>query len=167
MVDRFATDPLVRLRELGLELPDPPGAVAAYVPVTLAPAGEGRVTAFVAGQVALRDGVPLRAGSVPDEVSVADAAENARLCGLNVLAHLERAVGLANVEQVVMVSVFVRSGSGFTEHPRVANGASQLFLDVLGEAGRHARAAVGVSSLPFGVPVEVTAVAVARVRAGG
>jgi enamine deaminase RidA (YjgF/YER057c/UK114 family) len=162
MSGELATDPHGRLRELGLELPTPPQAVAAYVPVTVSPIGAGRVIAFVAGQLAIRDGVPSRVGIVPDEVTVEDAVDNAKACGLSVLAQLEKAVGLANIEQLMQVSVFVRSSAAFTDHPKVANGASELFVAVLGDAGRHARAAVGVIGLPFGAPVEVTAVAIAR-----
>jgi enamine deaminase RidA (YjgF/YER057c/UK114 family) len=119
---------------------------------------------FVAGQVWLRDGSPVQIGRVPDEVSPEDATENARACALNVLAQLEHAVGLRAVEQLAQVSVFIRSEGTFGGHPAIANGASQLFIDVLGDVGRHARAAIGVAALPFGVPVEVAAVAVSAVR---
>jgi len=157
-------DPHVRLRELGLALPPPPPAVAAYVPTTLTQIGEGRVLVSVAGQVLLRDGKPVLRGRVPDEVSVEAAVDNARSCALNVLAQLEHAVGLGNVEQVLQIAVFVRCADDFEAQPRVANGASELLVAVLGERGRHARAAVGVNALPLGVPVEVTALAVSRRR---
>jgi enamine deaminase RidA (YjgF/YER057c/UK114 family) len=160
-------DPHARLRELGLELPDPPAAVASYLPATLLPLGGGRVLVSVSGQVLLRDGAAVLRGRVPDEVSVEEAAGNARGCALNLLAHLERAARLGNVEQVLQLTVFVRSADGFEGQPAVANGASDLLVAVLGERGRHARAAVGVNALPLGVPVEVAALAVARERAGG
>jgi enamine deaminase RidA (YjgF/YER057c/UK114 family) len=117
---------------------------------------------FVAGQTWVRDGRAVQSGRVPDEVTVEDATENARACALNVLAQLDKAVGLVNVEQLAQVSVFVRADGDFGGHPAIADGASRLFIDVLGDAGRHARAAIGVASLPFGVPVEVMAIAVAR-----
>jgi enamine deaminase RidA (YjgF/YER057c/UK114 family) len=158
------TDPITRLHELGLTLPSPPAAVATYLPVVVVPLGGGRLQVCVSGQVALRDGVPLHRGRVPDEVSVEQAVQNARACGLNVLAQLERSVGLASVERITQVSVFVRCADDFEQQPQVANGASDLFADVLGEAGRHTRAAVGVNALPFGVPVEVALTAVARER---
>lgn len=170
MTDDADATPRTRLRDLGLELPVAPRALASYEPVSLSPAGDGRVIAVVAGQVAMRDGRPVRVGAVPEEVSVEDAVDNARFCALNVLAQLEQAVGLENVEKLLQVTVYVHAASAFTEHPRVANGASDLLVAVLGEAGRHSRAAVGVSGLPLRVPVEVSAVAVARGRpssAGG
>ncbi len=154
----------MRLRELGLELPPPPSALAAYLPATHTAIGDGRVLISVAGQVLLRDGQPVLRGRVPDEVSVEDAVDNARSCALNVLAQLEHAVGLGSVEQVLQIAVFVRSADGFEAQAQVANGASELLVAVLGERGRHARAAVGVNALPLGVPVEVTALAVATHR---
>ena len=157
-----AADWRARLAELGLSLPAAPKPVAAYVPVTVAPIGDGRRLASVSGQVALRDGRPLHAGMVPTQVSVADAVDNARVCALNVLAQLEAAVGLDNVEQMLQVTVFVASAPDFTGHPTVGDGATKLFVDVLGERGRPARAALGVAALPLGVPVEVTALALAR-----
>ena len=155
-------DPIARLAELGLELPPAPTAVAAFVPTCLVPISPGRGMGFVAGQTWVRDGRPVQFGSVPDNVTVEDATENARACALNVLAQLDHAVGLVNVEQIAQVTVFVRADGDFGGQPAIADGASRLFIDVLGEAGRHARAAIGVASLPFGVPVEVMAVAVAR-----
>jgi enamine deaminase RidA (YjgF/YER057c/UK114 family) len=154
--------PLARLRGLGLELPAAPAAVASYLPAAVVPVGEGRVLVSVSGQVLLRDGAPVLQGCVPSQVSVEQAIDNARSCALNVLAQLEHAVGLDNVEQVLQLSVFVRSDDGFEAQPRVANGASDLLVAVLGERGRHARAAVGVNALPLGVPVEVAALALAR-----
>lgn len=151
-----------RLRELGLELPRPPAALAAYVPTRTVPLGDGRALVHVAGQVAMREGRPVHAGRVPAGVSVEQARECARLCALNVLAQVEAAAGLDHVEQVVELTVFVASEDGFGEQPQVANAASELLADVLGEAGRHARAAVGVNALPLNVPVEVAAVVQVR-----
>lgn len=154
--------PHARLQAMGIELPSPPPAVAAYVPTRVVPLGDGRVMVYVAGQVALKDGAPLHTGRVPDRVSFDDARENARACALNILAQLERAVGLDNIEQVAQVNAFVQSGDGFGGQPQVIDAASELFVEVLGEAGRHARATVGVSALPLDVPVEIAAIVVAR-----
>lgn len=164
-----ARDPHERLRALGLTLPTPPAAVATYVPVVVVPLGGGRLQVSVSGQVALRDGIPVHRGRVPDDVSVDDAVANARMCGLNLLAQLDRSVGLANVERITALTVYVRCADDFEQQPQVANGASDLLADVLGESGRHTRAAVGVNALPFGVPVEVSLSAIARERerAGG
>jgi enamine deaminase RidA (YjgF/YER057c/UK114 family) len=158
------TSPHDRLRELGLELPPAPRALAAYVPTRTVALGDGRALVHVAGQVAMVEGKPLHAGRVPEPTSVEQAREAARRCALNVLAQLEAAAGLDNVEQIVEVTVFVASQEGFGGQPQVANGASELLGEVLGEAGRHARAAVGVSALPLDAPVEVAAVAVVRSR---
>jgi enamine deaminase RidA (YjgF/YER057c/UK114 family) len=144
-----------RLRELGIELPPPPKPVASYVPVVVA-----RGMAHVAGQIARVDGAILHPGHVGAEVSVDQAREAARLCALQALSALREALGdLGAVRRVVHVSVFVASSEGFTDQPEVANGASDLFVDVFGEAGRHARVAVGVVELPLGAPVEVSVVA--------
>jgi enamine deaminase RidA (YjgF/YER057c/UK114 family) len=153
-----------RLRELGLELPAPPAAVAAYVPTRTVPLGDGRALVYIAGQVPLTGGKPLYEGTVPDRVSVEQAREAARLSALNVLAQIEAAAGLENVEQVVQLTVFVASQDGFAGQPQVGNGASELLGEVLGEAGRHSRIAVGVNALPLGVPVEVAAVVQVRSR---
>lgn len=157
--------PHQKLRELGLELPSPPAALATYLPTRTVPIGEGRALVFVAGQVAMREGKPLFVGAVPEPVSLDDARECARLCALNILAHLEAAAGLDNVEQIAQLTGFVLSADGFGEQPQVINAASDLLAEVLGDAGRHSRAAVGVNALPFSVPVEIAAVAVVRSRA--
>jgi enamine deaminase RidA (YjgF/YER057c/UK114 family) len=151
-----------RLAALGLELPPAPAALAAYLPTTLAPLGGGRALLSVSGQVWAADGRPVQRGRVPDQVSAAEAEENARQCALRVLAQLEAAVGLERVEQVLQVTVYVRSADSFEAQPQVGNAASELLVAVLGEAGRHARAAVGVNALPLGVPVEVSALALVR-----
>jgi len=135
--------PYARLAELGLELPAPPAALAAYVPTTLAPLGDGRALLSVSGQVWVEAGRPVHRGRVPDEVSVAEAEDNARHCALRVLAQLDAAAGLENVEQVLQVTVYVRSADSFDAQPQVGNAASDLLVAVLGDAGRHARAAVG------------------------
>jgi enamine deaminase RidA (YjgF/YER057c/UK114 family) len=150
-----------RLKELGLELPPAPVALASYVPTRLVPIGEGRALLYIAGQVPIRDGKRLT-GRCPDEVSVEEAQAAARLCALNVLAQMEAAAGLDNVEQVMQVLGYVLCTDEFGEQPKVLNAASELLVDVLGEAGRHTRAAVGASALPGSVTVEIAAVAVVR-----
>ncbi|MFA5891868.1 MAG: RidA family protein [Actinomycetota bacterium] len=147
-----------RLAELGIVLPEPPAPVASYVPVVVAGG-----FAYVSGQVPLRaEGLP-RLGSVGAEVTQEEAVEEARYCGINILAQLRAALGsLDNVARVVKLTVFVASAPGFRMQPLVANGASDLMVEVFGDAGRHARAAVGVAELPLGVPVEVDAVVQVR-----
>jgi len=145
------TNPEQRLAELGLSLPEAPKPVASYVPAVRT----GNLV-FVSGQVPLRDGALVASGRVPDEVSAAEAAACARQCVLNGLAVVKAEVGsLAAVRRVVRVGVFVASAPGFHEQPAVGNGASELLVEVFGEAGRHARAAVGSVDLPLGAPVEV------------
>jgi len=157
------TSPHERLRELGLTLPSPPAPVASYVPTRLVPIGEGRALLYVAGQVSTKDGRRLT-GRCPDEVSVEQAQEAARACALNVLAQIEAAAGLDQVEQVTQVNGFVLSTDDFGDQPKVMNAASDLLVEVLGDAGRHTRAALGTNALPFSVTVEITAVVVVRIR---
>jgi enamine deaminase RidA (YjgF/YER057c/UK114 family) len=112
--------------------------------------------AYVSGQVAFDGALPPLAGKVGREVSVEEAAGQARLAAANALHRLRRALGtLEEVERVLKLSVFVNAVDDCTSHPAVADGASSILVEVLGDAGRHARAAVGVASLPLGVPVEV------------
>ena len=143
---------LSRLAELGLELPPVPEAIAAYVPCVV----RGDL-AFVAGQIPMIDGVMLNPGFLGEHVSVDEGADAARRAALQGLSALRDGLGgsFAQLEGIVQVVVFVATVRGFVDHPKVANGASELLVDVLGDAGRHARAAVGVVSLPLGAPVEV------------
>ena len=159
----MTSSPYDRLRELGLTLPSPPAPVASYIPTRLVPIGEGRALLYVAGQVSTRDGQRLT-GRCPDQVSVEQAQEAARACALNVLAQIEAAAGLDQVEQITQLNGFVLSTDDFGDQPKVMNAASDLLVEVLGDAGRHTRAALGTNSLPFSVTVEVTAVAVVRTR---
>ena len=152
-----------RLSALGITLPVPPTPVASYVATRLVALTEGRAYLYVAGQLS-REGETLLTGRCPDEVSVEEATRRARVCGLNVLAQLEAAAGLDNVEQVTQIIGFVLCAGGFGEQPKVLNGASDLFVEVLGDAGRHTRAALGASALPFSATVEIAAVAVVRTR---
>ncbi|WP_033074320.1 RidA family protein [Sphingopyxis sp. MWB1] len=149
-----------KLAELGLELPQPAAPVAAYVPVV-----EQGGLLHVSGQLPFRDGAVVtgRLGEGLDEAAGYDAA---RRCALMLLAQIDRAVGgdWSRVEKIVKLGVFVSSSPDFTGQPKVANGASELMEAVLGEAGRHARSAVGVAALPLGAAVEVDAIV--AVKAG-
>jgi len=139
-----------RLKALGLSLPPAPKPVAAYVPFVRT----GNLV-FVSGQLPMRDGV-LAKGSLPGHVSIEQGAEAARQAALNGIAVLaDAAGGIDRVRRIVRVGVFVCSEPGFTDQPKVANGASELLQQVFGEAGRHARAAVGNIALPLGACVEV------------
>lgn len=143
-----------RLTELGIELPSAPAAIAAYVPVRVV----GRL-AYVSGQVPLVDGRPMHPGKVGDTVTIEQGAEAARRCALQALSALRAALGsLDLVTGIVQVNAFVASGAAFTDQPKVANGASDLLVEVFGEAGRHSRVAVGVAELPLGVPVEIAVI---------
>ena len=155
------TLPHERLRELGLKLPAPPAAVASYLPTRLVPIGGDRALLYVAGQISVVDG-KRHTGRCPDQVTVEEAQASARICALNVLAQFDSAAGLDNVEQVVQLIGFVLSTDDFGDQPKVLNGASDLLVDVLGEAGRHTRVALGTNALPFSVTVEIAAVAVVR-----
>jgi enamine deaminase RidA (YjgF/YER057c/UK114 family) len=147
-----------KLAELGLELPAPPKAMAAYVPT----ARTGNLV-FVAGQGPWMSGRAGLTGKVPDDVGVEQAIEAARDCCLNGLAAIKAEVGsLEAIVRMVKLTVFVASNPGFGDQPKVANGASELLEKILGDAGRHARAAVGVAELPFNIPVEVDFIAEVR-----
>lgn len=144
-----------RLEELGIELPPVARPVASYVPVT-----RGNGLAFVAGQVPMEDGKPLASGRVGDSVSMEQAQGLARRCALQALAALNEELGsLDRVRRILKVTVWVASGEEFVDQPKVANGASDVLVEVFGEAGKHARAAVSAPSLPLGAPVEVEVIA--------
>ncbi|HEY8347787.1 MAG TPA: RidA family protein [Symbiobacteriaceae bacterium] len=144
-----------KLRELGLSLPEAPKPVAAYVPFVRS--GD---LVFVSGQIAVADGELKYKGKVGRDLTPEQGYEAARLCAVNTLAVLKSAVGsLDKVRQIVKVTVFVSSAPGFTGQPGVANGASELYQAVFGEAGRHARSAVGVSELPLDSACEVELIA--------
>ncbi len=155
--------PHERLHELGLKLPAPPAALASYIPTRLVPIADGRALLYVAGQVSAADGKRLT-GRCPDEVTVEEAQARARICALSVLAQFEAAAGLDNVEQIAQLIGFVLSADGFGDQPKVMNAASDLLVEVLGEAGKHTRAALGTNALPFSATVEIAAVAVVRTR---
>jgi enamine deaminase RidA (YjgF/YER057c/UK114 family) len=144
-----------RLKQLGLTLPAAALPVANYVPFVKS----GNLV-FVAGQIPLLNGAVHYAGVVGLDVTVEEAVNAARLCALNILAQVKTACDgdLDRVVRVVKLTGFVAANAHFTEHPKVINGASDLMVEVFGDAGRHARAAVGAPSLPRGVPVEVDAI---------
>jgi len=140
------------LRSLGLSLPTPPKPVASYIPSV-----RTGMLVFVSGQLPLKDGALLATGPVPSAVGLDQAKAAARQCVLNALAVLAAELdgNLDRVRRVVRVGVFVCSDAGFTDQPKVANGASDLLQEIFGERGRHARAAVGSIALPLGASVEV------------
>ena len=139
------------LRRLGHTLPEAPKPVAAYVPAV-----RSGSLLFVAGQIPVSGGKLLMTGSVPGAVSLEDAQRCARQCALNGLAVAKAELGsLDRITRVVRLGCFVASEASFVDQPKVANAASELMLEVFGEAGRHARAAVGSISLPLGAPVEI------------
>ena len=147
------TTPHERLAELGLTLPEVVPPVAAYVPAV-----QSGAYVYVSGQLPISSGELLATGKVGAEVTAEQARDLARQCALNVLAAIDALVGLEYVVKVVKVVGFVASAPGFTGQPTVVNGASELFGEVFGEAGRHARSAVGVAELPLAAPVEVEAI---------
>jgi enamine deaminase RidA (YjgF/YER057c/UK114 family) len=143
-------NPYAKLAELGLTLPEVVPPVAAYVPAV-----QSGKHVYVSGQVPIAEGKLLATGKVGAGVSPEQAKDLAERCALNAIAAIDALVGLENVVKVVKVTGFVASAEGFTGQPGVINGASELFGAVFGEAGQHARSAVGVAELPLGAPVEV------------
>ncbi len=148
-----------RILDLGIQLPPAPRPVAAYLPAIRS----GNLL-FVAGQVPFVDGELTARGPVPSVISIEAAAGAARQCALNGLAIVADHLGgdLERVEQIVRLAVFVASDPGFTDHPAVANGASEVLEQIFGDRGRHARAAVGAMSLPLGASVEVEMIVAVR-----
>ena len=140
-----------RLEELGLVLPQAAAPVASYVPVV-----EAGGLLHVSGQLPFRDGGVIT-GRLGEGTSLEEGQEAARACGLMLVAQIRAALGgdLSRVRRIVKLGVFVNSAADFTDQPKVANGASDLMVALFGEAGRHARAAVGVAALPLGAAVEV------------
>jgi len=152
------TTPEARLAELGLTLPDVVPPVAAYVPAVRS--GDH---VYTSGQLPMVEGKLPRTGKVGAEVSAEEAKELARICALNALAAVKSQIGdLSKIVRIVKVVGFVASDPGFSGQPGVINGASELLVEVLGEAGRHARSAVGVAVLPLDSPVEVELIAEVR-----
>jgi enamine deaminase RidA (YjgF/YER057c/UK114 family) len=152
------TTPEERVRELGLSIPDVPKPVAAYVPAVRT----GNYV-YTSGQLPMRDGQLIATGKVGGEVSAEDGTALAQQCALNAIAAVKSVIGdLSSVVRVVKVVAFVSSTPDFTGQPGVANGASELIGKVFGDAGQHARSAVGVPVLPLDAPVEVEMVVEVR-----
>ena len=143
---------ITRLADMGIELPQAAAPVASYVPLVVL----GR-TVHISGQLPFIDG-KLVSGKLGSDLGVERGKDAARACGLMLLAQLEAAELLDRVMRIVKLNVFVASSPEFTDQPKVANGASDLMVEILGDAGRHARAAVGVAALPLGAAVEVDGV---------
>ena len=140
-----------RLAELSIELPTTAAPVGSYVPARRT----GDIV-YTSGQLPFRSGELLYAGKVPADVSLEDAAKGAEIAVLNAVAAAAQAAGGVDaIARVVRVAVFVASSPGFTDQPKVANGASDMLVKIFGEEGKHARAAVGVAELPLGSSVEV------------
>ncbi len=144
------------LERLGITLPPAPKPVAAYVPFVCT----GNLI-FISGQLPFSDGIVKFTGPVPTSLSIEQAAEAARLCTINALSVLRDACSgdLDQVTRIVRIAVFVQSANGFDAQPKVANGASDLLVAIFGEAGKHARAAVGINALPLNASVEVELIA--------
>src|SRR6478736_7782254 len=143
-----------RLAELGIALPEAAAPVASYVPAV-----EANGLLHISGQVSFAEDGSLIIGRLGEDVELEAGQAAARRCGLMLLAQIKAALGsLDRVERIVKLGVFVNSAGSFTDQPKVANGASDLMVEVFGEAGKHARSAVGVPVLPLGAAVEVDAI---------
>jgi enamine deaminase RidA (YjgF/YER057c/UK114 family) len=139
-----------RLKEIGVELPAVAAPAGVYVPAV-----QSGNLVYTAGQVPFVDGVLAATGKVGAEISPEEAKGHARTCALNAVAAVHALVGIDNVTRIVKVVGFVASAEGFTGQPAVVNGASEVLGEIFGDAGVHARSAVGVAELPLGSPVEV------------
>jgi len=142
-----------KLKSLGIELSAPPKPAGAYLPVIIS-----NNLAYVSGQIPMKDGKVIHEGKVNDE-NLEEARKSAKLCAINILAQLKSEIGdLDKISKIVKVSGFVNSESNFTQQPKVIDAASDLFFEIFGEKGQHARIAVGVSSLPLNSMTEIDAV---------
>lgn len=140
-----------KAKELGIEIPEAPKPLAAYVSALKV----DRLI-YTAGQLPLKNGLLIAEGKVGNEVSEEDAVKAAELCAVNCLSAVKSITGsLDEIEQIVKITVFVNSASGFSAQPKIANGASELLVKLFGDVGKHARSAVGVSELPMNAPVEI------------
>lgn len=148
------TTPIEKLREHGYELPRPKPPVASYVPVT-----RSGNTLYISGQISANEQGPIT-GRLGENMNVVQGGNAAELAAVNLLSQIVHTAGvdLTSVKQVLKLTVYVASTPEFTEHHLVANGASNLIVGVLGDRGKHARAAVGMSALPLGAAVEVDAI---------
>jgi enamine deaminase RidA (YjgF/YER057c/UK114 family) len=143
-----------KLNDMNIILPQSVMPAANYVPYTIS----GNLV-FVSGTLPMKDGKPQDIGKLGKEFTVEQGQQTAKLCGINILSHVKAACGgnLDRVKKCVRMGIFVNSAPGFTDQPKVANGVSDMMVGIFGDAGKHARFAVGVSELPFGVAVEVDA----------
>ena len=142
-----------KLKSLGIELSAPPKPAGAYLPVVIS-----NNLAYVSGQIPMKDGKVIHKGKVNDE-NLEEARKSAKLCAINILAQLKSEIGdLDKISKIVKVSGFVNSESNFTQQPKVIDAASDLFFEIFGEKGQHARIVVGVSSLPLNSMTEIDAV---------
>lgn len=143
-----------RLKELGIQLPDVPLPAGNYVPCTVA----GGML-FVSGQLPMLNGKLQFIGKVGREYTIEQGQECARICGHNILAQVKKKLGgdWGKIKSLARLGVFVNAPDDFTDHPKIANGVSDMMVNIFGDAGKHARFAVGVSGLPFGASVEVDA----------
>jgi len=149
-----------RLAELGIALPEPAAPVAAYVPAV-----EIGGLLHISGQISIDSTGNLILGRLGEDMNLERGVEAARRCGIMLIAQMKAALGsLDRVERIVKLGAFVNSAPSFTDQPKVANGASVLMQEVFGEAGRHARSAVGVPVLPLGVAVEIDAIVAVKAR---
>jgi enamine deaminase RidA (YjgF/YER057c/UK114 family) len=140
-----------RINELGFTVPEAPKPLAAYIPAI-----KIDKLVFTAGQLPMVDGKPLAIGRLGAEVSNEIGVKAAEICALNCLSVIKSVVGsLDNIEQIVKLTVFVNSTDGFIAQPQIANGASEFLVKIFGEAGKHARSAVGANGLPLNAPVEI------------
>ena len=150
------SDPInQRLKELKIDLPETPNPVANYLPYTVT----GNLV-FISGQIPFVEGQLLYSGKIGEDISIEDGQKAARICGLNLLSQLNQACdqNLDRVSRVIKISGFVNSTSIFKEHALVINGVSNLMVEIFQDRGKHARAAIGCSSLPLGASVEVEAI---------
>jgi len=142
-----------KLSDLNITLPNAAAPAANYVPFV-----QSGNMLFISGQLPFENGQLIHKGRLGENVSIEDGYKAARQCAINIIAQIKAAGGLEKVRRIVRLGGFVNSAADFTDQPKVVNGASDLFVEVFGDAGRHARAAVGVPALPLGVAVEVDAV---------
>ncbi len=148
------TNLTTKLKEMGIVLPEVSLPAANYVPCNIS----GNIL-YVSGQLPMEAGKPQFIGKVGREFSIEEGQACARLCAINILAHTSKILGgdLSRIRKLIRMGIFVNAPDDFTDHPKVANGASDLMVNLMGDVGKHARFAVGVSGLPFGVAVEVDA----------
>ena len=144
-----------KLKQMNITLPEAPKPLASYIPVNKA----GSLI-FTSGQVPLKNGNLLFKGKVGSDINLESGKEAAKLCVINCLSVIKSEIqNLDNIKKIVKLTVFVNSAEGFTDQPKVANGASDFLVELLGEKGKHARSAVGVSELPIDAPVEIEMIA--------